>query len=72
MFNGVPLPLNIPTPTPAPALLLGDARELGGHEGSFVHCPIRTCFYGGFNVCNASSKPRKDSNTTKYLLTSWI
>ena len=28
-------PLNIPTPTPAPAALLGDTRELGGHEVHF-------------------------------------
>ena len=35
-IKGIPLPLNIPTPTPAPAPLLGDTRELGGHEWS-VH-----------------------------------
>ena len=29
-----PPPLNIPTPTPAPAPLLGDTRELEGHEWS--------------------------------------
>ena len=33
LFNyEIHLPLNIPTPIPAPAHLLGDTRELGGHD----------------------------------------
>ena len=35
-INHSALLLDIPTPTPAPAPILGDTKELGGHERKHV------------------------------------